>query len=181
MRVVAKSVTNGSALTRDITRQIPSRVTPRLNSVGTKTTKYIHAWLNGNFQRRDNPTRRNKDMDAGYSRLHDSFSYEVVNNMTGRGQGKINMAVEINSSANPRLLAIIEGGSGAHPIRGRTRPDSSVLFPRGRDAALQAMGVEGKRLIKIPVVNHRGTKRHSQGGNSPWKIALQRAVKESMR
>lgn len=182
VKVTVKTVTTNQALIKNITRKIPSRVSPRLNNVGRDAVVYIHDFLNANFKKRPNQNRRNTDMDEGYSRLHDSFSYEVINNLQG-GRGKINMTVELSSSANPRLISIIEKGSKAHRISGVKRPDKSVLFPstaRG-DKITQAIGVDPNGLTRQLSVRHPGTKKYSQGKNTPWKIALNRAIKKHTR
>lgn len=144
VRFQMTTVVNHDRLIADITRQIPSRVRPRLERAGRLAVEAVEAHLNEHFQRRA-PDRRHPDF-RGKPHLHGSW-YAEVRDESMRGQG-VTMRVVLGSRADPRVVAFMEKGESAHTIE-PGEGKQWLVFPADESPAAQAQGGGPMRAQRI--------------------------------
>lgn len=164
--VIARAVVRDDALISTLSRQIPSRITPRLQRVSDRAARYSNDFVEANFQRRA-PSRKNPDIDP--APLHGSFFGDVSQIGTGRD---LSFRAVLRSTADPRKIAFAEKGERAHEIT--VPPGRFLVFPKFADAVGNANGT-GQWSRRIIV------RRKRRPGKDFSERLMNRAIRDVLR
>lgn len=166
--VVTKEVVRGNKLISNISRQIPSRILPRLERAANRAARYHNDFIDANFQRRA-AHRKNPQIDP--TPLHGSFygGSRVV-----RGGSKPKYAADLKSHADPRKVAFAEKGEKAHDIKPRS--GRYLVFPKYAGAEGNAQGVAKGQWAGYGKVHRKKRK-----GKPDQEAAMRRALNDVLR